>query len=62
MIEYTLILFLYAGMLSNSDSVALTNIPGFKSEAACETAGKQAVSGLSGGTLKSGKFVCVKSE
>jgi hypothetical protein len=62
MVEYTLILFLYAGMMSNSDSVALTNVPGFKSQAACEAAGSLAASKLSGGTFKSGKYVCVKSE
>jgi len=60
--EFTLILFLYAGVLSNSDSVALTNVQGFRTVAACEAAGKAAVRELSGGTFKDGRFVCVKSE
>lgn len=62
MIEYTLILFLYAGVLSKSDSVALTNVPGFKNQGACQQAGMAAVKQLTTGTFKDGKFICVRSE
>jgi hypothetical protein len=54
---FILILYIYAGALSNSDSVALTSAT-FSGQQACESAGKQAVQ-MAGG-LKGGKFVCVK--
>lgn len=61
MTEFILILFLYAGPLSQGDSVALTNIPGFQSREACELAGKRAQS-LTAGTIKSAKYVCVAAK
>jgi len=60
MTTWTLIIFLYSGALSQSDSVALNNISGFESEKACEIAGKTAVSKLTT-LMKGGKFVCVKN-
>lgn len=39
--SYVLVVFLYAGAMSGGDSVALTNVPGFKSEASCVAAGKR---------------------
>ena len=56
---WTLILFVYAGAFSDSDSVALTNVEGFKSEGACEYYGSKAAS-LVSGTKKSYKFICVQ--
>lgn len=56
--KFTLILFLYAGMMSKGDSVALTNVPGFATEEACIAAGRKAV-GMTNSTFKDGKFVCV---
>jgi hypothetical protein len=59
--SYVLVLFLYAGAFSKGDSVSITNVPGFKSEASCVAAGKSGV-GLVKDTLKEGRFVCLKQE
>ena len=58
---WILVLFVHAGMLSDKDSMALTTVPGFKTEAACQTAGKQSES-LAKRTTKEVKFVCLKQE
>ena len=58
---WVLVLFLHAGMLSEKDSMALTTVPGFKTEAACQTAGKQSEA-LAKRTTKEVKFVCLKQE
>lgn len=58
--NFTLILFLYAGMMSKGDSVALANVPGFASEQACMAAGRKAVD-MTKGTFKDGSFVCVST-
>lgn len=58
---WILILFVHAGVLSEKDSMALTSVPGFKTEAACQAAGKQS-EGLVKRTTKDVKFVCVKQE
>lgn len=55
---WTLILLVYAGALSNGDSVALTNVPNFRSQQACQVAGQQATS-LTSATYKETKYVCV---
>lgn len=57
--NWVLILFVHAGMLSDKDSMALTNVPGFTTEAACQSAGKQSEV-LVRRTTKEVKFVCVK--
>lgn len=59
--NWVLVLFLHAGMLSEKDSMALTTVPGFKSEAACLVAGKQSEA-LGKRTTKEVKFVCLKQE
>jgi hypothetical protein len=56
---WILILYIYAGAWSKGDSVALTNVPGFKSEAQCEQAGEQAMS-LVNNSYKAAKYVCVE--
>lgn len=56
--KFTLIVFLYAGMMSKGDSVAITTVPGFVTEQACVAAGQKAVS-MTERTFKDGKFVCV---
>ncbi len=56
---YILVLFIYAGIMSKGDSVALTSVPGFKTQAACEAAAKQA-EGLVKSTLKDVRSMCVK--
>ncbi len=59
--SWILVLFVHAGMLSEKDSMALTSVPGFKTEAACQTAGKQSEA-LAKRTTKEVKFVCVKQD
>ena len=56
---WVLILFVHAGVLSDKDSMTLTNVPGFASETVCQAAGKQAEA-LVKRTTKEVKFVCVK--
>ena len=55
---WILVIFVYAGYFSKSDSVALTNIPGFSSQQECEAAGKVAEK-LTSGTQKDTHFVCL---
>jgi len=57
---WTLIIFIYAGILADGDSVALTNVSGFDSEQSCMEAGKKSKS-LTTGTVKQTNFVCVKN-
>lgn len=57
--EWILILFVHAGMLSDKDSMAVTNVPGFSAQAECETAGR-ASEKLTSGTTKNTKWVCVQ--
>ena len=59
--SWILVLFVHAGMLSEKDSMALTSVPGFKSEAACQAAGKVSES-LTKRTTKEVRFVCVKQD
>lgn len=56
--EWILILFLHAGAMSDHDSMAVTNVPGFKSEQECKNAG-DASSRLVSRTFKEVRFVCV---
>ena len=58
---WVLVLFLHAGMLSEKDSMALTTVPGFKTEASCVAAGKQSEA-LGKRTTKEVKFVCLKQD
>ena len=59
--SWILVLFVHAGMLSEKDSMALTSVPGFKTEAACQAAGKTS-EGLTKRTTKEVRFVCVKQD
>lgn len=59
--SWILVLFVHAGMLSDKDSMALTNVPGFKTESACQAAGK-AAEALTKSTTKNTRFVCIKQE
>jgi hypothetical protein len=61
MTTWVLVLWIHAGAMSNSDSMALTNVPGFKSEASCQNAG-HAATAMTSGTVKAAKFVCLKQE
>jgi hypothetical protein len=55
---YILILFVTIGAISDKDSMALTNVPGFTDQAQCHAAGKSAVSEFGTGT-KRAAYVCV---
>lgn len=59
--SWILVLFVHAGILSEKDSMALTAVPGFKSESACQSAGKQSET-LTKRTTKEVRFVCVKQD
>lgn len=59
--SWILVLFVHAGMLSEKDSMAITSVAGFKTEAACQTAGKQSEA-LTKRTTKEVRFVCVKQD
>lgn len=58
---YILILFVTVGALSNKDSMALTNVPGFADRAQCEAAGRAAVSVFGSGN-KRAAHVCVEQK
>lgn len=58
---WTLVIYIYAGMLAQGDSVALTHIQGFKTEAQCEAAGA-GVKPLVKGSTKEVRHVCIKQE
>jgi len=55
---YILILFVTIGAMSDKDSMALTNVPGFQNVAECQAAGSEAVRKFGTGT-KRAEFVCV---
>lgn len=59
MTEWVLVVFVYAGVWAKGDSVALTNIPGFSTQAECMTAGN-VIKPMEDSTSKSFKFVCIK--
>ncbi len=56
---WILVIYIYAGMLSDSDSVAITTIPGFVSREACL---KQAeyLKPLVGGSTKNIRTACIE--
>lgn len=56
---WTLILFAHAGSLSNTDSMALTTVPGFSTQQQCIAAGDNAKR-MALGTTKVIKFNCVE--
>ena len=56
--EWILILFVHGGILSNKDSMAITNVPGFSTEQECQYAGNKSNS-LVETTTKDVRFICV---
>ena len=58
---YILILFVTIGAMSDKDSMALTNVPGFAAREQCEAAGKAAVAAFGTGT-KRALHVCVEQK
>lgn len=59
--SWILVLFVHAGMLSDKDSMALTNVSGFKTQASCEAAGR-ASEALTKSTTKNTRWVCIKQD
>ena len=59
--SWTLVIYVYAGVLAQGDSVALTQLPGFKTEQSCVAAGNTAKP-LVSGSAKTIRFVCIKQE
>jgi hypothetical protein len=55
---WVLVLYIYAGMLAKGDSVTISNITGFTTEASCAAAGNKSKE-LVGGSAKEARFVCV---
>jgi hypothetical protein len=56
---WVLILFAYAGVMSKGDSVTMTSVSGFTSEAQCAVAG-DITKRMANNTLKEIRFVCVR--
>jgi len=59
--NWTLILYIYAGAFAKGDSVTLNHIPGFKTEQHCSAAGSMSRSLVSGST-KELRFICIRQE
>lgn len=57
--NWVLVIFLHAGILSGKDSMAVTTVGGFKSQAACADAGKQSEI-LGKSTTKDVKWTCLE--
>jgi len=57
---WILVMYIYAGVLANGDSVALQHIDGFTSQEQCQRAGNQA-EGLTRGSSKVYRFVCLRN-
>lgn len=57
---FVLVLFIYAGVFSKGDNVAVTSVNGFASQSECQMAGNMAEQELVVGTSKSLRFICVK--
>jgi len=56
---WTLILFAHAGALSNTDSMALAQVPGFRTQQECRAAGDDAKK-MAQSTTKVMKYTCVE--
>ena len=59
--NWILIIYIYAGVLANGDSVAITTIPYFSSKQECMQAGNNAKE-LVNGSTKVYKYVCINKE
>jgi len=57
--EWILVIFLHAGILSDKDSMAVTSIAGFSTQVECQAAGKDAEK-LTSSTTKATRFVCLQ--
>jgi hypothetical protein len=59
--KWVLVIFIYAGSFSKSDSVAVTTVEGFTSEVTCEKAGEK-LNSLTKGTYKEYRYECIVKE
>ncbi len=57
--EYLLVVYIYAGIFAQGDSVAITSITSFETVQECQNAGEQ-MKPLVRGTAKELRFVCVE--
>lgn len=57
--EYILVLFVHAAILSSSDSMALTTVGAFSSYAECKKAG-EAANRLTANTRKDTRYACLE--
>lgn len=58
---WTLVLYIYAGIWSKTDSVTMTTVTGFKTEQVCIEAGKKSAP-LVADSKKEIRYVCLKVE
>lgn len=58
---WVLIIFVHASVLSKGDSMSITSVSGFKSEAVCAAAGRKSED-LTKNTTKDVRWVCVKQD
>jgi hypothetical protein len=56
---WALVLFAHAGMMSDKDSMALTTVPGFRTQAECRAAGEEAKK-MASATTKVIKYTCME--
>ena len=56
---WTLILFAHVGIMSDKDSMALTNVTGFRNQQECRVAGEEAKK-MALATTKVIKYTCVE--
>lgn len=58
MTQWVLILLVHVGAVADGNNLSVTNVPGFGTREECVAAG-QASKGLTQGTVKDVRFVCV---
>lgn len=59
--EWVLVVFIYAGIFAQSDSVAISNIPSFTSKQLCEQAGID-LSRITSSTFKEIRTKCIRNK
>ena len=57
---WTLVIYIYAGMMADGDSVALTHVDGLRSQQECKAAGEAGKS-LVSGSKKEYRYLCVQT-
>jgi hypothetical protein len=59
--SYILVMYIYAGVLANGDSVAINHIDGFSTIESCQQAGNSAAR-LVKGSAKEYRFICMEKK